>query len=421
MDKQLQQAVIFFKSEQAYKKLFSQFKKKYESLGRIGGTVTAGKFTDEELGVIGGFFGMPVERLRDRGSISMAAFERQLEDTRFGDIALKQLLDAYFDENLISKKQRRLDKEENIRGLLLSTKERYTDLAFWCDYLLGSIGEARWIWTLVEKEPVLFEKMVDSVAEAYHGLPEQPERLPMFSQRITGDPHAFDLHTELGKLFLHVLAVNRGIKIPSSTEAINELLQVYNIYRDDLLNFVTCAGLYAERDDGMHPVWKAAVEENTVKIVPLRELVGLGKVYPASGTDVWLVENSGVCATLLDYKPNAPIVCTNGQFTLAALLLLDKLVGVGSVLHYAGDFDPEGLGMAQRLLERYPGGQVQLWHMDLDSYLRSNPVKELTQERLEKLNRIEHVELQDVVAEMRNKEKAGYQEALVEWMVEDIR
>ncbi|MFD0954275.1 DUF2399 domain-containing protein [Virgibacillus natechei] len=95
------------------------------------------------------------------------------------------------------------------------------------------------------------------------------------------------------------------------------MLQHYHIYRDDLLNFVTCANFCAEKTDGsVHPVWKAAAECNTVQNLPLRELVSLDRVYPAKGNDVWIVENSGVCSTLLDYEPAIPIICTNGQFKL---------------------------------------------------------------------------------------------------------
>ncbi len=421
MTKKRQQAVDFFKSEAAYQKLFSAFKKKYESLGRIGGTVPVRLFTDEELEVIGGFFGMPGAKLAAKGTISMAAFERQLADTRFSDVALKPLLDAFFGEEIISKKQRKQEKEADLHAFVAGLREKYTPLAFWFDYLVENPGETRWIWTLLERDPERFVGMVARSQAAWDQLPSSLERLPMFSQRVTGDPHVFDLHTDQGKLWLNVLAVGAHQPVPTSTEAINELLQHYHIYRDDLLNYVTCAGLLAETETGTQPVWEAAVSENTVQIVPIRELVNVTTVYPAYGSDVWVVENSGVCATLLDYRKDVPIVCTNGQFTLAALMLLDRLVESGSTLHYAGDFDPEGLGMAQRLLARYPEGRVVMWHMDAEAYTASNPVKELPDERLEKLNRIEHPALADVAACMREKGKAGYQEALVERMVEDIK
>lgn len=438
MEKQLQKAVNFFKGEKAYDKLFKHFRKKYESLGRIGGTVSVSQFTDDELGEIAGFFGVSADRLRSKSSISIVAFGEQLAETRFADLGLKAVLDAYFGEEIISKKQKRRQQEEQLRSVLNELKGRYPRVTFWLDYLLEGSGERRWILQLAEEEPAYFERLVSTLAGAFDMLPEAPERLPLFSQRVTGDPHAFDLHTDLGRLLLHLLAlkswrqagvteqIDQGhdespFSVPVSTEAINGLLQEHGIYRDDLLNYVTCSGFFAETEDGSHPVWEAAVTQQTVQIIPIRELVGLSRIYPAHGNDVWIVENSGVCATLLDHAPDSPIVCTNGQFTLAVFMLLDRLAEEGCILHYAGDLDPEGLGMAERLLDRYPEGTIQLWHMDTTAYRKSSPVKALSSERLEKLSGIMHTQLLDVAGEMRQIEKAGYQEALMEQMVADVQ
>src|SRR5699024_11253917 len=100
---------------------------------------------------------------------------------------------------------------------------------------------------------------------------------------------------------------------PTSIEGINELLEHYYIYRDDLLNFVTCANLVAETADGVHPVWEAAAKEQTVQIVPLRELVSLASAYSVEGKTVWMVENSGVGSTWIDHEPDARTNCTHCQ------------------------------------------------------------------------------------------------------------
>src|SRR5699024_11874650 len=153
-------------------------------------------------------------------------------------------------------------------------------------------------------------------------------------------------------------------------------------YLRDLVNFVTCANVVEATKALSHAVWEPAAKHQTIPIVPLRELVSLEHVYPVKGRKVWMVENSGVCATLLDHEPHAPIVCTNGQFTLATLTLLDLLAKNDCKLYYASDFDPEGLGMAQRLLERYPNA-IYLWHMDTAGYYQSSPTKEISNERSE--------------------------------------
>src|SRR5699024_4098336 len=111
------------KSEQAYRKLLTQFKKKYESLGRIGGTVPVRLFTSDELDVIGGFFAVPGSHLIDKGTISMAAFAEQLAETRFGDLGLKQLLDAFFGETIKSNKQQQQEKDASLREYVTRLRE----------------------------------------------------------------------------------------------------------------------------------------------------------------------------------------------------------------------------------------------------------------------------------------------------------
>src|SRR5699024_10515958 len=110
MESQLVEAIEFFKSEHVYDKLFKLFRKKYESLGRIGGTIPVKKFSASELEEIGRFFGLPGEQLETKGTIALRAFEEQMEHTRFSTISLKQLLDAYFGEKILSKKEQKQER-----------------------------------------------------------------------------------------------------------------------------------------------------------------------------------------------------------------------------------------------------------------------------------------------------------------------
>ncbi|MBB4824519.1 uncharacterized protein (TIGR02679 family) [Sporosarcina luteola] len=428
----MREALTFFKSEPVYGKLFLAFRKKYESLGRIGGNVTAAMFSEDELEQLAKFFGVTADQLRRKGSVSLLDFERQLFETRFSELDLKALLDAYFGEEIRSKRQQEAERHNRICNLLLALREEFPALSFWLDCLIAQPAEARWIIQIAEQDEDNFCSMAERLHDCLLHLPESPVRLPFFSQQITGDPHAFDLNTELGKLLLHTLVVlkNRNEMeverkeekciIPTATEDVNELLNSFNIYRDDLLNFVTLANFLAIAKEGKdYPVWRAAVEVGAVLHVPLREIVTLSAIRPLSGKHVWIVENSGVCSELLAHLPGLPIISTNGQFKLASLLMMDSLVKSGFQLHYSGDFDPEGLSMAQRLLERYPG-QIELWCMDINSYRLSNPMKKLESDRLAKCNGIDHPELIELASVIKEDGKAGYQEAIVEEMMNRI-
>lgn len=233
------------------------------------------------------------------------------------------------------------------------------------------------------------------------------ERLSIFSQKVLKDPHAFDLHTFQGKVFLHALQFYSDQDYDlSSVEEVNELLQSFGILREDILNFVTCAGILTETEQGIHSVFASAVKTNTVLNVPLREILKLKRAYPAKGQTVFVVENSGVFSALLDLFPDAfpPLICTNGQFKLASLMLIDLIIQEGCQIYYSGDFDPEGLKMAQRLKERNQE-HIHLWHFQLEDYLASSPEVLLSDDRVAKLETVTIEELQPIKEKMRKIKK----------------
>ncbi|RKQ16394.1 DUF2399 domain-containing protein [Oceanobacillus bengalensis] len=194
----------------------------------------------------------------------------------------------------------------------------------------------------------------------------------MNSQVLWGD---YDTISELSiSELVHLLAVDyynsESVAVPADSQGINDLLLHYKIFRDDITNYVTCANLLAETKDGVHPMWEAA-SVHSVMNIPLRELIALTTVYPASRKKtVWIVENSGVYSSILDKLPHVPLICTHGQFKLVGLLLIDLLVKEDCTLYYAGDFDPEGLSMAEKLLQRHPNN-IHPWKMDVAHYQKA--------------------------------------------------
>lgn len=420
----LDEALEYFGEETAFRRLFTLFKKKYESLGRMGGTVKIDRFSGNELDAIARFFGMTPDDIKQKGKVSLESFEAQLHSTKFASISLKDLLEAYFKEPLSTNKERKDLQEKQLQQFLDQLENQFPKLKFWIAYLRKKTPDTYWIYRLIEDRTNDFVMMVQHLNDGFCYLPDHFERLPMYSQRTTSNPHQFDLNTNAGKLFIHLLSVHRAknhpVTVPSDTEGINDLLLGYSILRDDITNYVTCANLLAETSEGVHPMWEAAASNHSVMNTPLRELMGLLKVYPKQGNKkVWIVENSGVYSSILDQLPNVPLICTHGQFKLAALILIDLLVKEACDLYYAGDFDPEGLSMAERLYERHPN-HVHLWKMDVPDYKKSNADMELSEKRLSKLESISTPDLIPVVKLLRTKKKAGYQEALVDEMIQEL-
>ncbi len=418
MQTDIAEAVKYFKSIPVYDKVFREFRRKFESYGRLSGAVKIDAYPDDELQELALFIGTTTDALQTKKTLKLVQFEDALLETKYGDVTLLELLEAYFNESFISRKER-------TKQLLVEENERigewhlvYTELDDWFEVVQARTMDVQRILRLM-REPN-FEGKLIQLRLAISLLPTDYERLPFFSQRVTGNPHSFDLHTVEGKLLLHILRVKSGemASTLSSTEEVNELLLKHFILRDDLSNDVSVANLIGNVNGIIHPMWKVACDTKSAWNVPLREVLKLDKARPVEGERVYIVENSGVFSTLLDAHDSAPLVCTHGQFKLAALKLMDLLVQAGCELYYAGDFDPEGLAMAQRLLDRYKG-QCHLWKMDIASYEASRPMMDVS-ERTNKLEAINHPLLRQLADRLKQTGKAGYQEALLEQYVEDL-
>ena len=416
------------RNERGFLKLFTLFKRKYRSLGRIGGTVDIRGLNEEEIESIAGFLGQSAHTIREKEKISLLRFEQELSQTVFSGYTLLQLLEEVLQESISTKQEEQDQEKEMDEKFFKKLRLDYPEGSWWWAWMESRPPEARWVWSLFKLDPEDFFEKVTTVLKAFQELPShtnQYERLPLFAQRTTGNPHFFDNNTVTGKLFINGLHVNQQLKgiresgMPNTTEELNELLSSFGLMRDDLWSFVSCRGFLAEGETGVHPVWKGAVETDAVLNMPIKELLKLKKVWPAKGNKVWIVENSSVCSTIVDEVPGAPVICTHGQFRTASWILLDFLREAGCLFYYSGDLDPEGLSMAQRLKDRYPN-QVAFWRMDQESYIKTISDEDISS-RLPKMQKITSPELKEVSRVLTERKRAGYQEGLVSQLIDDIK
>lgn len=101
---------------------------------------------------------------------------------------------------------------------------------------------------------------------------------------------------------------------------------------------------------------------------------------------VYVVENEMVFLYLLEHSKNQDItcLCTSGQPRVAAFGLLSLLIQSGAAIFYSGDLDAEGMGIADRLWQKY-GDAVHLWRMDEQDYRASSSSETLSDKQLSSL------------------------------------
>jgi uncharacterized protein (TIGR02679 family) len=409
------EARSYFKNHPLLMKLAVAFCKKYRSLGHFGGRLTLPPMTAAEQQELSAYLR---QQAKPGDWLSYKNFALAWEKTRFASLPLEGFLLDLMPGNFSSKQEER-QREKDARQNL------YEKLAA----LHGKGAAHRWLEALKAKELHLYqrdfylrEELLGTVARALDMLPGTCLRLPIFASQVTGSPHGLDFDQEAGRLFLQALAYLKGETVPREADERTSLLYEFNILRDDILNFATACGLTAYDSQGQEiAYWRSAAESLAPLNLPFREIIRAHKIRPLQDSSpVYIVENSGVFSALLDSLQKCgqktPLLALHGQLKAASWALLDKLAESGAAFLYSGDCDPEGLGIANRLLQKYPN--ARLWHMSAEEYRAAS--QPLPEERLKKLPEKLHPQLQPVAAAMRENKKVLYQESLLQEMERDL-
>ena len=421
----LENCILYFKERKVFKKLFRKMWDKYISLGHFGGTVQLSGLDREERQQLGGFFQKDYVGNKTI-TISAAAMEKALENSRFAGLRWEDILQDYFQEELLGKKEQKqkeiLQREQFFAVILEEVSDQRG--AFWLEEVLKQQGEG---YQLLMKH---YREQQDTLREILmlflQAIPRLPflqkengvahELLAVFAAETTGNPHFFDTGTLGEQLLTAFLKANIKKSVGMTTFRSEEKTALFyeaGLLRDDLSNNTLVYGIYGcGRDGEPHPGISGFLERKEPMLLTLMTLGNLKQVHPQQTNAVYIVENPAVFSKLVKAFPNAAIICGNGQLRLATLVLLD-LFDKETMFFYAGDFDPEGLQIAQKLKERY-GERMQLWKYHRDFYEKYQSKVEISAMRLKKLDRIYLEELQDIKQAMLQQKRATYQETMME-------
>lgn len=276
------------------------------------------------------------------------------------------------------------------------------------------------------ENPKQLKDIVKNVATAVECLPgakgkadlsdtSDRELLPVFAAKMTGNPHYFDVGTTAGRLLVIVLSAylpeEEDLTL-SETEQKSRLFYQVGILKDDLSNDTLVYGIRAWKQNGaLHEGVEGFFREQEAVRLTLRTIGKISKVR-ARQEKVYLIENPAVFSAFAEKNPDCAAICVNGQPRLATLVLLDMLKEEHTFL-YGGDYDPEGLLIAQRLKERY-GERLSLWNYSAEWYREYLSEVVLSEVRMKKLEKLYLPELQELKACIEEEKKAAYQETMME-------
>src|SRR6266567_3311180 len=463
----VQRAVAFF-TQANLSRLLEKLREKYIELGRVGGQITLEDTTPGERREIASFLGKAPYRETEI-KVRLVDVDRALRQSGFA-CELPDLLNAFFPgKPLVTRPQQRAIRaihEADFRAALASIAIELPEDSRGRHWLLHGQHGQDWLFSHYKNESAEEQErqlnMVRYVVSALDQLPSSrsPERLALFAQRISGDPHTFDPDRAEGRLFRHALvdlvSLSDGAspleRVPLPDLYANAGLLVDTI-SSNVAVFNLAGAIY--HNGILDPLPQAAGER--VLLLPLRQLLEWQSAQPATA-DIYVFENPQVFEEVIagltrsnSGKTLHTLVCTSGWPSTAAIMLLDLLLApqasqqapqqalrqddrkgrhyytspaqvqeAANQLYYSGDFDLAGLKIASYLVERYPG-RCHLWRFDSESYVKALhdkgvPANSADLAALSNLSEI----FAPLVAVMQEKGKWAYQEGITRLLLEDV-
>ena len=422
----------YFKSQRAYQRCFKELRKKWRSYGKVAGNITLRDASDEERRAIGGVIGKVFYGKDIR--FSFAEFEQGLQRTRYAPVDMKEVLEEYFGEVLSTNRGEKEEEQKKKIEFLQGLREYFLKTAgseampfLWMQDLISTKKYGYHI--LVReyvKDAARAETLAKNVGNALGKLeyvkemePERP--LAVFAAEISGNPHYFDRGTTAGQLFMHAICHGEKTTFPESAHRWREMLLRIGIAPDNVSSIVHAYGLRIQTNEGWHPAYDAFCRFREPYVITMENIKGMIGAHAVGGR-VYVVENEMVFSYLLEHakEEKLTLLCTSGQLRTVALELLSLILGTGAEIYYSGDMDPDGIGIADRLWQKFGDG-IRIWRMSPADYEKSVSQESIEDIGMSKLEHIRHSLLRETAEAVKEKRLAAYQENILDDLLGDIR
>ncbi len=421
--------IQFLKEQKVFDKILNGFREKYKSYGSFSGTVKISSLSEVDREALEGFFG---RSYHGQKSISLSAekFEKALKDSRFSIFSGKEVLELYFEETMTGRKEEQEEENKKWMQMLAEMRNCCTDALAeaWIDTLEATQSSSYIYLKRCYRESNFnieeVKKMIRLGIAIINQFPyrtNSSEYLAVFAAMMTGNPHAFDEGTKEGQFLDSLISWDlekrkRLETAPNpyfSFEKQRKGLAV-GILRDDISNYVMISGIRTKKKNGkIHLGIEGFFNEGEPVQVSLSVLAEWESVE-CPNNEIYIVENPSVFAMLCKkWYGKRACMCMNGQPRLSSVLILDLLGKSNVKIYYAGDFDPEGILIAWKVKQYYKG-TVEYWHMSVEEYEKSCSKEKISEKRMKMLEKIQDLELSDLLTVFCKKGLAGYQENIME-------
>lgn len=400
-------------------RILEGLKYKYESLNKIGGSFVLKNPSEKEKLFLRSLFKKDYSDNKQI-SISLKKFVNGFENTDLEGICLNEVLELYFGEKIISNKDtKKIEKlkKDNFYNKIIS-ESKHDGFKSWIvnsmdiksisyKWLSGmythSVFELREILIYLQ-ELIIETENSDFVI------------LPIIAAKITKNPHALDENEKLFKGFLYYISYIHDLEYPKSAEDKSIILELGNVLTNTINRSISTYGLLGKRE-GVDLNWEGFHKRKEPLL--LTDLNFRNTIIESIDSCVYCFENPSLFLSFIKKFPTKSAICTSGQINQTVYKLLNILEKSKCVLYYNGDYDPEGLLIASKLKTRYKN--LKLFGYTEKLYLKAKSNIIISDKRLNQIKKINEKELYIVKELILQFKKAGYQEYILDELLELVK
>lgn len=400
----------YLKTKKGLIRLMDKLKEKYISLSRFSGVVIIDNISQQESIDISNLLGRKVVK-NDTLKTSFKEITKKINEGKYNGFDWLELFRIYFEEKIITKEELTLNKkhEECIfyQKLYKNNKDKK-----YINVLKELIEKEESINKIVKqkynKNRNVLEVEINNILLLLDNIPLNPTPLAVYSS-ITGNPHYLDFNKSTSTLFLKILAKIKNIEYEDKIETKISILSEINVYTDPISNYVITYKLTGNK------ILNKLNKNNEVVNLNLLNINKLDNISTAN-KKVYVFENPSMLTSLMNL--NVPIIITSGIPNISLYTLLQKLDNSNIKIYYNGDFDPEGLLIAEKLKVRF--SSIELFCYDTIDYISAKSKEKISVSRLKKLDNVKSIELQQIKDELLKNRVSAYQEQNIDRIREYI-
>ncbi len=400
--------VEYFKTKQGFIRFFAKARDKYQKYGKVVGKIHMDNLSEEEAKALTSFFARKFVA-QNSYDISINEFMKKVQRGRFDDFDFSYYFSqVYEDFTFETNREKRIKKVEAFHSFL---EESITQMR--CEklkaFLKDNMNRSNQTMTLIRrkytKDKKECRKELLDIDTLLRHIPNEVTYLPIYASLIS-NPHYLDFSSSTGSLFYRILSYILEEDTPKTNEDKAKLLESINVYTDPLSNFVIVHNL----------VYSVSVPFQTMNL-NIENISSLDKIR-GKKNKIFIFENPSILNRFKSLNIDASVVITSGIPNLAFYKLLEK-IDRETLLYYNGDFDPEGLLIAEKVKSRFP--KVVFFGYSKENYILTKPIQEISAKRLHKLEHVHSFELEEIKQCLLEQKKAGYQENQLEFIEDYVQ